>query len=228
MAEQKKQRGVLVAVIVFVIILCGVAIWRIAIFEPAPQLQAEYPRHEPPPSEPFTASTDKSPRTDTALKPGLKKVIDAAGNWGPTFESWFGKSAPDFTLTDINGKQHKLSDYRGKNVMLIFWATWCGPCRMEIPELIQLRNTVSKDKLAMLAISYISPRNTTEMVKNFVAQNKEINYTVLSVNSSDLPAPYNLVNPIPCSFFIDPQGVIKLATVGLLQLSDMKAVLQAE
>jgi len=192
---------------------------------------SEQPGQGAPQSEQVGQSFKESSRTDAeflARSRSLKDVIATARTWGPSFQSWFGKPAPEFTLTDLAGKQHRLSDYRGKDVMLIFWATWCGPCRMEIPELIQMRNTISPDKLAMLAISYISPRNSTEMVKSFVAQNNQINYTVLSVESSDLPAPYNLVNSIPCSFFIDPQGAIKLATVGLLQLSDMKAILQAE
>jgi thiol-disulfide isomerase/thioredoxin len=135
--------------------------------------------------------------------------------------------APDFNLTDITGKQHRLSDYRGKDVMLVFWATWCGPCIMEMPFLIELRKTTDEDKLAMLAISYITPPNTTEMVKSMVEQRK-LNYTVISVDMSNVSEPYNRVNSIPCSFFIDPEGKIKLATVGVLSLNAIKAILQAK
>jgi len=229
MTERRKHWPI---VFVFAIILVAVIIWAGCKKQPSEQADTEHARSEPLQSEPVDESTNEFPKKDTELsvepKIGLKNVIAAARTWGPAFESWFGKSAPDFTLTDINGKQHKLSDYRGKNVMLIFWATWCTPCRMEIPHLIELRNTIGQDKLAMLAISYISPRNTTELVNNFMAQNKEINYTVFSVSSSDMPAPYNLVNSIPCSFFIDPEGKVKLATIGLLQLSDMKAIIQVK
>jgi len=214
--------------VVLTIILVAVIICPGCKKQPSLSPDTNQPASQRPATEPLAASTDESTRTDTALRPSLKQVIAAARTWSPTFESWFGKPAPDFTLTDIAGQSHKLSDYRGKDVMLIFWATWCGPCRMEIPELIQLRNATSPDKLAMLAISYISPRNSTEMVKNFVAQNKDINYPVFSVESGEMPDPYSMVDYIPCSFFINPQGKIKLATVGLLQLSDMKAVLQAE
>jgi len=204
------------------IILVAVIICPSCKKQPSQSPDTNQPAPQRPATEPFTTSTDESTRTDTALRPSLKQVIAAARTWGPAFESWFGKPAPDFTLTDIASNQHKLSDYRGKDVMLIFWATWCGPCRMEIPELIQLRNTISPDKLAMLAISNEEPA----LVKTFAAQQK-INYMVFS-NQQDLPAPFNLVNAVPCSFFIDPQGKIKLATVGLLQSSDIKAVLQAE
>ena len=159
----------------------------------------------------------------------LNDVIRFRRGWDTTFKSWYGKMAPDFNLTDITGKQHKLSDYRGKNVMLVFWATWCGPCIMEMPSLIELRKTTDEDKLAMLAISYITtmPPNTTERVKGMVEQRK-LNYTVISVDVSEVSAPYNQVRGIPCSIFIDPEGKIKLATVGVLPLDEIKAILQAK
>jgi thiol-disulfide isomerase/thioredoxin len=157
----------------------------------------------------------------------LNDVIRFRRGWDTTFKSWYGKMAPDFHLTDITGKQHRLSDYRGKDVMLVFWATWCGPCIMEMPSLIELRKTTDEDKLAMLAISYITPPNTTEKVKSMVEQRK-LNYTVISVDISNVSAPYNQVRGIPCSIFIDPEGKIKLATVGVLSLDAIKAILQAE
>jgi peroxiredoxin len=168
-----------------------------------------------------------APKADP--KTSLKDIIRAARTWGPAYTDWFGKKAPDFTLADINGKQHKLSDYRGKDVLVNFWATWCGPCKMELPHLIALRNQVSEDKLAMLAISYKSayPPETAEKVKKFAELNK-INYTVFSTDPSALPPPFNRITGIPCSFFIDPEGKIKLATEGLLSLGEIKAILQAE
>ena len=171
-------------------------------------------------------TTEAKPANSPRLR--LEDVIRSARTWGPAYQSWYGRMAPDFTLTDINGKQHKLGDYRGKDVMLVFWATWCRPCIIEIPHLIALRNVVGEEKLAILAISYISPMNTTEMVKNFVKENERINYTILTAKSSDMPAPYDMVNSIPTSFFVDPQGKIKLATSGLLSLGYMKAILEAE
>ncbi|MGB2806297.1 MAG: TlpA disulfide reductase family protein [Sedimentisphaerales bacterium] len=159
----------------------------------------------------------------------LNDVIKFRRGWDTTFKSWYGKMAPDFNLADITGKQHKLSDYRGKDVMLVFWATWCGPCIMEMPSLIELRKTTDEDKLAMLAISYITtmPPNTTERVKSMVEQRK-LNYTVISVDLSSVSAPYNQVRGIPCSIFVDSEGKIKLATVGVLPLDAIKAILQAK
>ncbi len=157
----------------------------------------------------------------------LNDVIRTRRYWDVAFTSWYGQVAPDFTLTDITGKQHRLSDYRGKNVMLIFWATWCRPCIMEVPSLIELRKTTTEDKLAMLAISYRNKANTTEMVRSIVERQK-INYTVFSVDINEVSKPYNQVNSIPCSFFIDPKGKIKLVTLGVLSLDTIKAILQAK
>ena len=159
----------------------------------------------------------------------LNNVIRSARTWGPAYTSWYGKTAPDFTVTDLTGKKHKLSDYRGKDVLLVFWATWCRYCIPEIPHLIELRNTVSEDKLAILAISNEGPRRVREFVTN-----KGMNYTVL-LEKDDMPAPFGIMRiagdraaGIPCSFFINPEGKIKLATVGMLTLESMKAILQAE
>jgi peroxiredoxin len=207
MSRQQNQFYFWLAVFVAAIILAVVVLWRLAIYKPASHIHTG----------------------NELLSESLNKIISRARTWGPTNRSWFGKMAPDFTLTDITGKQHKLSDYRGKNVMLVFWATWCGPCLMEMPHLIALRNIIGEDKLAMLAISFITtyPPNSTEAVKKLIEKEK-INYTVFSVDVADMPAPYNQIQAIPCSFFIDPEGKIKLATEGLLTLGDFKAIIQAE
>ncbi|MCJ7730655.1 MAG: TlpA family protein disulfide reductase [Sedimentisphaerales bacterium] len=194
--------------------------------------QTTVPQHQAEPNptaKPVAGSTGlatSQPTNDP--KPTLRDIIARRRGWGPAYANWQGKEAPDFTVTDINGRQHTLSEYRGKNVMLTFWATWCRPCIMEIPHLIELRNTIGEDKLAILAISYIGPMNSTERVKKFIAANPVINYTVISTDGMSMPRPYNLVTTIPSSFFIDPQGRIKLATEGLIPLKDTKAIIKAE
>ncbi|MGD1041463.1 MAG: TlpA disulfide reductase family protein [Sedimentisphaerales bacterium] len=158
----------------------------------------------------------------------ISDIIDRRRGWGPAFSNWYGKEAPDFTVTDLNGKKHTLSEYKGKNVMLIFWATWCGPCIAEIPHLIELRKQIGEDKLIMLGISYIDQKNTTEAVRKFVTANPIINYPVTSTDSAIMPGPYNFINTIPSSFFIAPDGKIKLATEGMIPFPQMKAIIEAE
>jgi peroxiredoxin len=152
----------------------------------------------------------------------LQNVVKAAQTWYPAFEEWEGRAPADFTLTDIDGKPHKLSDYRGKDVVVVFWATWCGPCKLEVPHLKELRNTYAKDKLAILAIS----GEQTPIVKAF-AQEQGLNYTVLT-SAGDLPAPFSQVQAIPSSFFIDPEGKIKLGVIGIVPTGDAKAIVQAQ
>ena len=71
------------------------------------------------------------------------------------------KQAPDFTLQDINGVQHKLSDYRGKVVMLNFWATWCPPCRKEIPEFAELQQEYGPAGIQFVGIAMDDEGATT-------------------------------------------------------------------
>jgi thiol-disulfide isomerase/thioredoxin len=184
--------------------------------------------NRPEPNRPKNTTKVKPAQT----KPTLNEVASRARGWQPAYMNWYGKPAPDFTVTDIKGQKHTLSEYRGRNVMITFWATWCVPCIQEIPHLIELRKTFSDDKLEILAISLVDPRNTPAAVKIFVKSYSErysaINYTVISADSEAMSSPYNMVNSIPCSFFIDAQGRFKFATEGMIQLPQMKAIIEAE
>jgi len=209
MTEQESQKPAWPAAVVAIAILAAIVLWAL--------VKPKSPEHS------YTQDPSRP-------KPTINEILNSAKTWGPAYATWIGTTAPDFALTDVSGKQHKLSDHRGKNVMLIFWATWCGPCLMEIPHLIELRKTTSEENLAMLAITYITtmPPNTIDRIREFVRQNRKINYAVLPADAADMPAPYNQVNAIPCSFFIDPQGKIKLATEGMMSLPEIRAILLAE
>jgi len=234
MSGQKEQRRLGRLIIIFAIIPAVIIIGTGCKKRPAEPARTEQHQHEPALSEPVAEPALSEPVAETTgeaakIDPqlaarstvSLNNIIRAARTWQPAYAPWYGKPAPDFTLADLAGKEHKLSDYRGKNVLLVFWATWCPPCRREIPGLIELRKTVGEDKLAMLAIS----NEKLTLVKKFVAEGK-INYTVLT-DPGALPGPYNAINAIPSSFFIDPEGKIKLATSGLISLGEIKAILQA-
>jgi len=140
-----------------------------------------------------------------------------------SFSQWFGQEAPDFTVTDIEGNKHSIKDYRGKNLMVIFWATWCPPCRAEIPHLIELRKEVSEDNLAIIAIS----SEELDKVKNF-ANAQKLNYTVATMENSYLPRPFSEIRAIPASFFINPDGKIKTVVIKSLTLKQIKSILNAK
>lgn len=223
MPEQKKQSGLWLAVVVSAAILAAIVIWRVAIFKPNPRIPTRYQHVHLPPELPVVNTNDVN-----QPKIPLDDLIDRATYWQPVYTSSYGKMTPDFTLTDIKGKQHRLSDYRGKDVILIFWATWCGYCKMHTPHLIALRNIIGEDKLAMLAISYVSVDNTPAMIRSSVAQNTRINYPNFASDRSTIPSPYDAVMRLPCTFFIRPDGRIKLATLGFVPLGEMKAILRAD
>ncbi|MHC4540655.1 MAG: peroxiredoxin family protein [Planctomycetota bacterium] len=115
-----------------------------------------------------------------------------------------------------------MSDYRGRNLAVVFWATWCPACNQEIPHLIELRNTIPEEELGVVAISNEAP----EQLKQF-AQTRGINYAVASLNGTALPAPFAEVSAIPTTFFIGRNGSLKLAALGLVSLEESRAILQA-
>ena len=151
----------------------------------------------------------------------LEQIIAAGRMWDADFVSSFGQPVADFSVRDITGVEHKLSDYRGKHVVVVFWATWCPACNMEIPHLIKLRDTLGPDKLQILTIS----NEPVDVLKPFVDR-KKINYVVATANSP-LPPPLNRVQNIPSTFFIDPDGKLKLAAVGVVSLEEDLAIINA-
>ncbi len=119
-------------------------------------------------------------------------------------------TAPDFTLKDLNGKDVTLSSLKGKLVFVNFWATWCGPCRQEIPSFIDLVDKYGKDGFTVLGIA-LDPREF-EKVPGF-ASDMGINYPILydKIGVSEL---YGGIRSIPTTFVIDREGKVLGQIVG--------------
>jgi thiol-disulfide isomerase/thioredoxin len=122
--------------------------------------------------------------------------------------------APDFTLPLSNGGELKLSEYKGKIVVLDFWATWCGPCRKGIPDLIEIQKKY-KDKVAIIGISLDT--DTKSDVVPFIKR-YGINYPVVYGNSEVVRA-YGNIQAIPTSFIVDQNGDVVDTHVGLVDKS---------
>ncbi|MDP3789100.1 MAG: TlpA disulfide reductase family protein [Candidatus Omnitrophota bacterium] len=120
------------------------------------------------------------------------------------------KKAPDFSLQDINGKTVRLSDYSGKVIILNFFATWCPPCREEIPDFIELVNTTDKERFVIIGISVEKGDEGT--VRKFAAA-KKINYPVL-VDDGLVSKTYGPISSIPTTFIIDRNGNITEKIIG--------------
>ncbi|MBC8061285.1 MAG: TlpA family protein disulfide reductase [Clostridiaceae bacterium] len=130
--------------------------------------------------------------------------------------------APDFTLKDLNGNEVSLVDYRGKNVYLNFWATWCPPCRSEMPEIEKLYQETKDGDLVILAID-IGEDNKT--VTNFIKEN-QYNFKVLLDEKNEIASAYG-ISSIPVSLFIDKDGYIVNQQIGAMSLEQMKGYIDS-
>jgi peroxiredoxin len=122
-----------------------------------------------------------------------------------------GKQAPDFVLTDLNDKPQRLSDFRGKVVFLNFWATWCKPCREEMPSMEVLHKNFEKDGLVILAVS-IDRVTTTKDIPPFI-KGMNLTFPVLIDSWGKTDKPYKRMG-VPETFIIDRDGVIREIVIG--------------
>jgi peroxiredoxin len=129
------------------------------------------------------------------------------------------QEAPDFELKDTQGKTHKLSDYRGKVVLLNFWATWCKPCKVELPDVIGLQDDYGVNGLQVLGISVDD--NGAEVLPPFIVKWK-INYPIL-LGTREVGESYGGIAGIPTTFLIDKKGKIVTNFVGARTRQDFES-----
>ena len=118
--------------------------------------------------------------------------------------------APDFKLTGLDGKPVTLADSKGKVILLNFWATWCGPCRAEIPDLVELQNKY-KDRLQILGL--VVDDDEPDAIKEFT-EKFGINYPV-AIAGNDIRFQYGGIAALPTSFVLDAEGRIVQKHEGL-------------
>jgi len=132
------------------------------------------------------------------------------------------KPAPDFALKDADGKVVHLADYKGKVVLLDFWATWCGPCKIEIPWFMEMQRK-NKDK-GFEVLGVAMDDEGWEVVKPFAAQ-MAVNYRLVIGNDTTAQA-YGGVDALPTTFLIDRAGKIAAVHVGLASKRDFEDGIQ--
>ena len=130
-------------------------------------------------------------------------LLGAASGTPPRANGAARAAAPDFTLTDLDGKPVQLSALKGKVVLLDFWATWCPPCRAEIPHFIELYNSYKSQGLEVVGLSV---REKPEVVRAFVKE-KDIPYPV-AITTGQQEKAYGGIQGIPTTFLIDKKGRI--------------------
>jgi len=127
-----------------------------------------------------------------------------------------GTKAADFNLTDLKGKPVSLKDYEGKVILLNFWATWCPPCKAEIPDFIQMYEKYKSRDLVIIGISGF--RDNVKQVEKYV-ETAQINYPVFYAEDkqkSTLIPNYGNFQGIPTTFLIDKKGTIQYVWTGTL------------
>lgn len=122
----------------------------------------------------------------------------------PAMAAVENKPAPNFKLKDIDGKDVKLSDYKGKVVIVDFWATWCVPCKKEIPDFIDLQNKYEKQGFTFIGISV--DEDGAKVVKPFYKEMK-MNYPVLLMDNK-IQEQFGGIRGYPTTFLIDQNGKI--------------------
>src|SRR5215470_16867328 len=127
-----------------------------------------------------------------------------------------GKVAPDFELKTLDGKTVKLSDFRGKGVLLNFWATWCGPCKIEMPWFVELQKEYGPQGLEIVGIA-MDDEGSNETIAKFIKQ-MGVNYTIL-VGKDSVGESYGGVGVLPTTFFIDRDGKLTAREFGLVSRS---------
>lgn len=125
--------------------------------------------------------------------------------------------APNFTLTDLKGTRISLSDYEGKVLFLNYWATWCPPCRAEIPDFIEVYNEYKDKGLEILGVSV--DQISADKVSDFVRKNK-MNYPV-AIATEELFQDYQPPRAIPTTLVIDGDGRIQYKKVGLMSKQEV-------
>jgi thiol-disulfide isomerase/thioredoxin len=136
--------------------------------------------------------------------------LAACSNKEPQISAVEGREAPDFTLPDLAGKQARLSDLRGNVVMVNFWATWCPPCREEVPSLVALNRLMAGKPFRMMAISVDT--GGKQAVEEYFAASKNILPAFL--DSDGKTGRIYGITGVPETFVIDKRGVIIKKVIG--------------
>jgi len=164
----------------------------------------------------FVAFLSKSDRKNNLIKPEIPQTQKELPE--------IGYPAPGFTLKDLKYGEQVLSNYKGKVVLLNFWASWCGPCRSEMPSMENLYQRMKDRNFEILAVSV--DQTGTKKVSDFVS-NYKLTFPILLNPEGNVAIQYR-VTALPTSFILDKKGIVRSKLVGARNWTDPNLVSQIE
>lgn len=123
-----------------------------------------------------------------------------------------GDQAPDFELEMLNGETAKLSDFKGKRILLNLWASWCPPCREEMPDIQDLHTTYKDDNFMVIGVNLTTSEKSIQNVKDFV-EDYELTFPIFMDVNNEVGEAYQAIS-IPTSVFIDSEGIVQKRVIG--------------
>ena len=139
----------------------------------------------------------------------VSAALSAPAGAAPALTPASGAAAPAFSLRDLDGRVHNLADYRGKVVLINFWATWCEPCRQEMPSIQRLRDRLGAKGLTVLAVNVDEPE---ARVRQFLKKTSLDLTVVMDPNKTAMRS--WAVRYLPVSFIVGPDGRLRYRIVG--------------
>jgi peroxiredoxin len=136
----------------------------------------------------------------------VSKVIDVAEGKGSAY-------APNFSWMGEGGKKVELKDYKGSAVLINFWATWCGPCKKELPDLVSINDELKGKKFKLIGVSVDKGGEAVKEVSDF-AQKNDLHYPIIVDEADQLDKAYGNIRGIPTTFLLDEDGKIVKTYVG--------------
>ena len=181
-----------------------------------PSTKAEEPVvPEVPADQPIESASESEPIAEAEAEPQLIDPADL-----PPVQPEVGFSAPDFSLTTLNGDTVSLSALRGKNVVINYWVTWCVPCMEELVALENLHRVYQGQDFVLLTVNGIEQDNLAEV--NQTVQDRGLTYPVLLDEGENFWKSYQVLF-LPTSFFIDENGIIRSILFGGDSEADFKS-----
>jgi thiol-disulfide isomerase/thioredoxin len=161
----------------------------------------------------------RAEQNHVVLLPGKAGAADQ-GTTDVEQPSMRGKTAPAFTLTDLNGKKVSLSDYKGRPVLVNFWATWCGPCKVEMPWFEEFQKQYAAQGFQILGLTDDVDAGKDTITK--VAHRIGVSYPIL-LTDGKVQTAYGGLDVLPMSFYVDRNGVVVEETAGLGSKDEIEA-----